>query len=847
MKNALLIFRRELRDQLRDQRTLFLVLGLPMVLYPAMIYGTAQLELLHREQARTVVVLGADAIAEPPLIDGEAFVEGYLLPSESRKLRVVTDAVPDAVDHSPGPAAADDAEAASDPPLTSAADDDGRAANAKAKDARRLRGARRIAELLNQRDALTAGSDTAAAAEQLPPPDAEALELADRIGAILADTDTQVVILFPDGFADQMAAYNAALLRRPAGELPPRPSPQVVTNNADDKSQLAARRVRDALKAWEKDILARRLAEAGLPADLTDPVETEEIDVAPPAALSANLWSKLFPALLIIMAVTGAFYPAVDVCAGEKERGTMETILVCPAERHEVVLGKFLTVLLFSVATALLNLLSMGITAKYVSSAVSSGAVAGASVSGLELPPALSMVWIGVLLLPLAAFFSATSLALAMFARSTKEGQYYLTPLLVVSMGLTMFAIAPGVQITGLLSVMPVLGPALLLRAAIASPGDPDVLFYFLPVLVSTAIYCAVAMWWAVEQFRSEEVIFRGAEQFSLGLWLRSLVTHREATPSFAEAAVCFGMIMLLNFLAMPTLQKFIPVSDDPQIQMMRLLAVQQACLIALPALLMGFAFTRSLRETFRLRWPPAEYLLAGLLLPVLLHVPTTALAEWMAVNVFPEAPDWIAEAFAPLANIDIPTWKVVLAFAVMPAICEEIAFRGFLLSGFARRGMTGVGIVISALCFGLIHMLPAQVFNAALLGLLLGLLAVRSRSLLPGVIFHLIYNALQALRMRVPADASDPTGGWLFTVREVTAGDATLVDLGYGWGAIAICVALATPWIMAIYRDRPVVRHDRRGQGETSVRLGDEALGPAPAGFADAESSVQADEPARR
>src|SRR5262249_20161688 len=63
-----------------------------------------------------------------------------------------------------------------------------------------------------------------------------------------------------------------------------------------------------------------------------------------------------------IMALTGAFYPAVDLCAGEKERGTMETLLISPASRSEIVLGKFLTVMLASVLTALLNLVSMGLT-----------------------------------------------------------------------------------------------------------------------------------------------------------------------------------------------------------------------------------------------------------------------------------------------------------------------------------------------------------------------------------------------------------------------------------------------------------------------------------------------------
>ena len=78
------------------------------------------------------------------------------------------------------------------------------------------------------------------------------------------------------------------------------------------------------------------------------------------------MWSKILPMLLLLWALTGAFYPAIDLCAGEKERGTLETLLSSPAERSEIVLGKLLTIMLFSIATAVLNLASMGITGRLV-------------------------------------------------------------------------------------------------------------------------------------------------------------------------------------------------------------------------------------------------------------------------------------------------------------------------------------------------------------------------------------------------------------------------------------------------------------------------------------------------
>ena len=105
---------------------------------------------------------------------------------------------------------------------------------------------------------------------------------------------------------------------------------------------------------------------------------------------------------------------------------------------------------------------------------------------------------------------------------------------------------------------------------------------------------------------------------------------------------------------------------------------------------------------------------------------------------------------------------------AVTPAICEELAFRGFMLSGL-QSGLQRnfwTPIVISSVCFGVVHMIAHQVFNAMLLGFVLGLLAVRSRSLLPGVIFHFLFNAMQLAQSRIPVRYFDsPAMQWLFSV----------------------------------------------------------------------------------
>src|SRR5205823_15111738 len=105
-----------------------------------------------------------------------------------------------------------------------------------------------------------------------------------------------------------------------------------------------------------------------VPAIAARPFELKQTDVAQEARRRAALWSKILPFIVMIWALTGAFYPAVDLCAGEKERGTLETLLCSPAARSEIVWGKLLSVMSFSSATALLNLVSMTASGTVVAS-----------------------------------------------------------------------------------------------------------------------------------------------------------------------------------------------------------------------------------------------------------------------------------------------------------------------------------------------------------------------------------------------------------------------------------------------------------------------------------------------
>ena len=818
-RNVKLIFLREVRDQLRDRRTLFMVAILPLLLYPALGVGTMQLMAMFSEQARTVVLLGSEHLPPPALLEKDRFAAAWFRnEADAGTLQVVTDGT--AVKSAEGerPAERERKERLLQQAQQIRSDlEQGRAHERELAEAElALNTAHEKIEKADSAALPAAQAALHSAEERLAVVQASLQKSREVLSESFSGGEAQVVILVPDGFRQQIEDLNRRLRERAKTsvptEAPEYPRPVILYNKADDKSLLAFNRVSHALEAWEQAIVSSRLHDAGLPEKLSRPVEPTSINVATDTQSAASGWAKMLPALLVIMAVTGAFYPAIDMCAGEKERGTMETLLICPASRTEIVLGKFFAVMSFSSATALLNLLSMGLTGQHLFSM--SGGLA--KLPDMTLPTLPALAWLVVLLIPLSSLFSALSLSFATFARSSKEGQYYLTPLLMVTLGLTVFCMSPGVELRPIYSVTPIVGVALLLKAVLLAPLHAGTLyFYALPVLATSFAYSALALWWAIEQFNREDVLFREAERLDVSLWVRHLLRDKEPTPSFTEAGFCFVLIMLLQFAAMKAFSKAslnLNEFGGPFPPALKVLVIQQLAIIACPALMMGIMLTTSVRRTFRLFAPDWKTLSVAIILPLALHPLTMELQgrlQWFFEPLRKE----VQGVLQQMINPNIPLWASFLAFALAPAICEELAFRGFILSGFNSRRRTWLAIVLSSVAFGIMHMIPQQVFNAALMGIVLGMLAIRGNSLFACMLFHLINNSAAVLLGHYGESMSDfardGLGSWF--VRPQATG-------GFQFTGLTLLLSLGIAAPLIVWLVRGVQRHGAGTQPELSA-----------------------------
>ncbi len=230
----------------------------------------------------------------------------------------------------------------------------------------------------------------------------------------ISNKEIRAAVEIPPGF-------DAAVER---GEIP---TVRIYMYEGELRSSFAADRLQRFFRDLRDRVVTERLAARQLPANLTEPFRIEQQNVASPEKVSGTIIGGLVPYFIIVMCLAGATYPAIDLTAGEKERGTIETILSSPVSRVHLVLGKFFMVLTAALFTAALSMASMGLTF-----AAGKSMLAGMRQSadfdfaaGINVKALLAVF---VMVIPLAVLFSAALLAIALFAKSYREAQSYLFP-----------------------------------------------------------------------------------------------------------------------------------------------------------------------------------------------------------------------------------------------------------------------------------------------------------------------------------------------------------------------------------------------------------------------------------
>ena len=571
-------------------------------------------------------------------------------------------------------------------------------------------------------------------------------------------------------------------------EEPIGPSVFLLHNSANERSAIASERVASIVNRWRNATVQSSLDSHGVPLSVVNGIPISRADVSAKSKRQAATWSKILPFIVIVWSLTGAFYPAIDLCAGEKERGTFETLLSSPAGRNEIAIGKLLTVMSFSIVTSLLNLLSMAFTGLFVASQM--GGAAG--LGGLGLPPASSLFWLVLALVPISALFSAVALAAAAFARSSKEGQYYLIPLMMFSMPLMMVPMLPGARLDLGTSLIPVSGLMLLLRGLIEGQYA-EVIPYVAPVCMVTFVCCYMAIRWVVRQFNSESVLFRASEKFAIGPWFQQVMRDRHELPSVGNACLLGVLILVLGFFIQLAVGSTMPVS---WLGLAKTILIVLVATIGMPAILMAMFLTRNPLKSLRLNFCSLPAACAAVLMAICFH-PVMTWFSGFVIYIYPlqGSATGKVEFINSLLEQAPGLWAILLLMAVAPAIIEELAFRGFILSGLENLRNRWQAILITSILFGLAHFAIQQAIITFVVGMILGVIAIKTRSLIPCILYHATHNSITVLLPKVDGMIVEgsPVLPWVLYSNDGTIWQYSIVP----GVAMTLCGVLLMTWFV--------------------------------------------------
>lgn len=308
----------------------------------------------------------------------------------------------------------------------------------------------------------------------------------------IVNKEIRAAIEIPAGFQEDVAHQKSATLL-------------IHNYEGDLKSSIATDYVQKSLQKYRDRIVHDNLSAQHVPDSALKPFDITEHNVAPPEKVGGAAFGGLIGYMVILLCLTGSMYPAMDLTAGEKERGTMETILSSPIARVDLVFGKFFLVLTAALVTAALSVTSMGVSFAVLEH-LHAFDKAGEEGAQMQLQIHFTTVLsIFIMVLPVAVLFAAGLMTVALFAKSYKEAQSYIGPLMFVVIIPAVAAMLP-IDLTAKLALVPILNASLLCKELATGTYHWN---FIAIIFFSTCVYAGVALFLCVKMFQREDVLFR--------------------------------------------------------------------------------------------------------------------------------------------------------------------------------------------------------------------------------------------------------------------------------------------------------------------------------------------------
>lgn len=508
---------------------------------------------------------------------------------------------------------------------------------------------------------------------------------------------------------------------------------KIYANISDNNNIEAQSKVIDIIEEYKEEVVEENILNEGLDADyIMNPIRYETIDLAKGEETIGYVLGMVLP-FIIMMAITmGATYPAIDIMAGEKERGTLETLLTLPISNLELIMGKYISVSVMAIATVIFYIGSLALTG------ISVLLMSDIGISSFDISSILGPILITIVCIVLFTMVvSAISMCLCSFAKSFKEAQNYMTPISLVVIIMSYVTMVPTIELDTFTAMIPGVNIPLLIKSVLTFDIDISLISI---VLVTNIAFVILSVGLLAKIFNSEEILFGDGSGFSI-LEKRSDI-KKGTLPKVSDGILLFAV----SLVALVYIGGYLQMNFG-----MVGLMLSQLIFLILP---LGFSYyiKTDFKKVFRLKIPKIKHILASIILWIGATLIITTI-NYILLSLFPSNTE-VLKALNEALFMENSLFMNIIIVAIFPAICEEASFRGFIMSSFENKKKTGLSaVVFSSILFGLMHMDFIRMIPTALIGAMAGYATYKSGSILLGSLIHFINNSVSVLSMHMTSN----------------------------------------------------------------------------------------------
>lgn len=508
--------------------------------------------------------------------------------------------------------------------------------------------------------------------------------------------------------------YEEALSQNSSAKL------KILYDSTKELPLLARKKVKEKFSELNQKILTQRLESAGFDSSFIQPIYVESEDIATEEDTLGNILGKIIPSLLIYFLLLGAIYPAIDLTAGEKERKTLQTIYSAPILIPEIITGKFLLVYAVALTSSFANIFSMLATLAF------QFFIGEGTSLGFELKLAFSFsnfLWIFVLLILMGSLISAITMTVSLLAKSYKEAQSFVTPLIVIFIIPLILVNLPGMELDVTTALIPILNVLLAMVSIFKNTVDLQNIFL---VVLTTLAYAGLSIFASIRMFSNENVIT--GEKIS---YKQILQSDGKKFFGGSEALLFFFVVLLVYLYIGTTLQT--------KMDLVTGLILSQIGILGGLSCLAAWYFKVDFKKFFQFNSFGMKGFLGSILLAFSMWLPLIIFQEMIPAKYLED----FAKALEPIESL--PFFAMVLVIGVLPGIFEELVFRGVIFSGLKNSYSKWTVILVSALTFGIMHLSIFRLIPTFLIGIILGIIVWETKSIFLSIMTHTIHNSLLA------------------------------------------------------------------------------------------------------